>query len=140
MSTCYFISGHRDATQEEFDEHYKPKILKAIGESSIFVVADCNGIDKIAQIFLKENNVKDVVVFHIGHSPMFNAGFKTIGNFKSDYDRDFNMTLHSEEDIVWIRKGKERSGSSNNIDRRRLHKEGTLSFDNILQIEAERFL
>ena len=136
----YFISGHRDATQEEFNIYYKPKILKAISENSKFVVGDCNGIDKMAQIFLKENNINSVTVYHLSTRPMFNAGFKTIGNFNSDHDRDFSMTTNSNEDIVWIRKGKERSGSAYNIDRRIKYNSGELSFKNITQVEGERFL
>ena len=30
----YFISGHRDITQEEFDKYYIPELKKAISENS----------------------------------------------------------------------------------------------------------
>jgi hypothetical protein len=119
MSKIYFISGHRDITEEEFIKYYEPKIWNAINEEgSKFVVGDCKGVDSMAQKFLKVMGVKDVKVYHMFEEPRYNVGFDTVGEFRSDIERDFNMTLNSNEDIAWVRKGKERSGTAQNIARR----------------------
>ena len=140
ISMVYFISGHRNITWEEFSRFYIPDILQAIAEDSSFVVGDCAGVDMLAQHFLKENGVTNVTVYHISSSPMFNSGFKTKGGFRSDVERDYTMTLESDDDILWIRPGCERSGTGNNLDRRKLQKAGELSWQNINQIESNRFL
>lgn len=50
----YFISGHRDLTQEEFDANYVPALEDAIDngqttwEDCEFVVGDCKGCDEMA--------------------------------------------------------------------------------------------
>ena len=50
----YFISGHRDITQEEFDANYVPAIEDAIDngqttwEDCEFIVGDCKGCDQMA--------------------------------------------------------------------------------------------
>ena len=43
----YFVSGHRDLTQEEFNEHYVPLIDKVLREDiwADFVVGDWEGCD-----------------------------------------------------------------------------------------------
>lgn len=49
----YFISGHRDITQEEFDANYVPAIEDAIDngqttwEDCEFIVGDCKGCDQM---------------------------------------------------------------------------------------------
>ena len=45
----YFISGHRDLTQEEFNEHYAPCIYQIILEDSFadFCVGDWEGCDSM---------------------------------------------------------------------------------------------
>jgi hypothetical protein len=42
------------------------------------------------------------------------------GNFKSDEDRDMTMTVASTKDIAWVRKGRESSGTSKNLARRKM--------------------
>jgi hypothetical protein len=116
----YFISGHRDITEEEFKTHYEEKIFKAINDDSHFVVGDCDGVDHLAQKYLKAFGVKQVDVYHMFDEPRHNVGFNTIGGFRSDVDRDTAMTEDSNIDIAWVRKGKEKSGTQQNIDRRKL--------------------
>jgi hypothetical protein len=143
VSKTYFISGHRDATIEEFKYNYIPKILRAISEGASFVVGDCQGIDNMAIGFLKNLEymlLGNVTVYHMFEEPRFNAGFETKGGFRSDVERDFAMTLASDEDIAWTRKGRERSGTGCNLDRRILKNEGKLSWDNIDRTEANRFI
>jgi len=118
----YFVSGHRDITDEEFQKHYEPVLFKVINEEAKFIVADCRGCDIMAQKYLKAMMVpKDNVrVYHMFDEPRFNAGFHTIGGFANDIGRDTAMTEDSDVDIAWVRFGKERSGTAQNIDRRKM--------------------
>lgn len=119
----YFISGHRDLTQEEFNYYYIPLIEMALNDKkSIFLVGDYDGADIMAQKYLNDNidNIERVVVYHIGGEPMniANKNFPRIGGWKDDIERDTAMTKASVQDIAWIRKGKENSGTAQNILRR----------------------
>lgn len=136
----YFISGHRKITLEEFMEYYGEKISDAIMEGASFVVGDCPGVDIMAQEFLKRCGAKHVTVYHMLESPRFNAGFPLKGGFMSDVQRDYTMTCDSTDDIAWIRPGCERSGTGNNLDRRTMQRDGTLNWENVWRIEANRFL
>lgn len=123
MYRTYFISGHRDVTEEEFKEHYVPQIEKVLWDGkSMFVIGDYHGVDTMAQKFLKEcgetDIMKRVVVFHMLETPRNNAGFYTIGGFKDDEARDSAMTDASDIDILWVRPGNEGSGTHQNILRR----------------------
>ena len=86
----YFISGHRDITEEEFNRLYKPEIIKALDKpDSAFVVGDYWGADKMAQTFLSEQ-IKDktelykkVTVYHMYDKPnIFKSNFFIILNKK----------------------------------------------------------
>lgn len=118
----YFISGHRDITQEEFDKYYIPELKKAISENSLFVVAECQGVDTMAQIWLAENidHPKRVTVYHMKKLPRYLASgeFNTIGGFDDDISRDEAMTKNSNTDIAYIRPGRWTSGTAQNILRR----------------------
>lgn len=115
-----FVSGHLNVTTEEFQEHYVPKLQKAIAEKHKFVVGDCKGVDTLAQGFFAYFLTKDdVTVYHMFDSPRNNVGnFPTRGGFKSDNERDSEMTRMSDYDIVWIRPGRENSGTAKNVERR----------------------
>lgn len=116
-----FISGHLDLTQDEFDQHYQPRILAAIAAGDSFGVGDARGADTLAQAFLARMNLPDwkVVVFHMFDTPRNNVwGFQTKGGFQTDEDRDAAMTRTSDEDIAWVRPGRERSGTAKNLARR----------------------
>lgn len=117
MSDIYFISGHLDLTDQEFLDHYKVIIDKALKDNSLFVVGDARGADSLAQKYLsvKTNNV---TVYHMFDSPRNNYGFLTRGGFNSDSSRDKQMTLDSDIDICWIREGREHSGTARNKLRR----------------------
>jgi hypothetical protein len=118
MTCTYFISGHLDLTDTEFDLHYAPDITKAMIEKGKFVVGDARGADAMAQNFLK--GYKDVVVYHMFEKPRNNCGFQTRGGFKSDDSRDTAMTAISQIDIAWVRPGKENSGTAKNLKRRKM--------------------
>lgn len=116
----YFISGHLDLTEEEFKEHYVPRILDVLsGPGCQVVVGDAAGADTMVQEYLHSLNMEHVVVFHMKKSPRNNAGgFPTISGYSSDEERDTALTAASDEDIAWVRPGREKSGTAKNLIRR----------------------
>lgn len=120
----YFISGHRDIKREEFEKYYIPKLKELVTSKECvgIVVAECMGVDIMAQEWLRDN-LKDlscVTVCHMFDTPRFLATpeFNTQGGFESDIERDAWMTEHSNFDIAYIRKGRWTSGTAQNILRR----------------------
>lgn len=142
----YFISGHRNVTEDEFIKHYEPILWEKVNEPDVkFVVGDCQGVDDMAQKFLKAMNINDVTVYHMFDSPSHNVGFKLAGGFVSDVDRDFAMTKASDTDIAWVRPGSERSGTAQNLRRRtwyneRLAKGLSTSINELNKLEANNFM
>lgn len=61
-----------------------------------------------------------ITVYHMLKSPRYlaNESIRTVGGFTSDTERDEAMTRDSDYDIAFIRKGKETSGTAQNILRR----------------------
>lgn len=117
----FFVSGHRNLTEEEFQKFYENRIFDALNVKDVrFVVGDCKGADIMAQQFLKSMGATGLTtVYHMFETPMNYTGNHTLkGGYQSDVDRDFAMTLASDEDIAWVRKGMERSGTQQNLDRR----------------------
>lgn len=120
-----FVSGHMDLTEEEFAQHYEPRIREAAAAGARFVVGDARGCDFMAQRLLHELGcgVDRVHVFHMLERPRhsFSSGFPLFGGFKSDEERDAAMTASSTEDIAWVRpvKKKLNSGTVKNLARRR---------------------
>ena len=106
----YFISGHRDLTWEEFAKWYAPAISRTLSTDNAakFVVGDC-GV-----------SFRNITVYHMFKAPRYTAlrSVPTQGGFTSDIERDKAMTEHSDYDIAFIRKGKESSGTAQNILRR----------------------
>ncbi|WQJ53862.1 MAG: hypothetical protein [Wendovervirus sonii] len=80
----------------------------------------------MAQQYLKDLcldyklDYKRVTVYHMFDSPRNLASdkFNLKGGYKSDEERDSAMTDASDFDIAYIRKGKEKSGTAQNIMRR----------------------
>ena len=121
----YFISGHRDFTQEEFDKYYVPLLKKYIEEpDSRFVVGDYWGVDEKAQIWLKENLPQEehtrVTVYHMYKKPriLYSTKFNQSGGYSTDVERDAAMTSASDIDIAFIHNGRWCSGTAQNILRR----------------------
>ena len=120
----YFISGHRDLTWEEFTKWYAPAIsrVRRTDNGARFVVAECEGADRMAQDYLLACGVAPIgiTVYHMLKSPRYlaNESIRTVGGFTSDTERDEAMTRNSDYDIAFIRKGKETSGTAQNILRR----------------------
>lgn len=133
----YFISGHRDITEEEFNKHYVPLLVEILNSNryASFVVGDCKGVDKMAMDFLsnaaKNGNIK-LTIYHMFDSPrvtpgdipikyidtIFNGSVKFKGGYTTDLERDTAMTNDSHIDVAWIRPGRNTSGTAQNIKRR----------------------
>jgi len=122
----YHVSGHLDVTYSEFAEHYVPRLEAAVGEGAFFVVGDARGADAWAQAWLAERTDmarRDgwfcLTVFHMSKHPRNNlGGWPTRGGFVSDEERDAACTDASDDDIAWVRPGREKSGTAKNLARR----------------------
>lgn len=110
----YFISGHLDLSQEEFDTHYLPQIINVLNDPDArFVIGDAMtkdskrlSCDQEAQNYLVKNGYGDrITIYHMMDKPRFllNSDIKTIGGFQSDDERDSQMTEDSDQDIAWVR-------------------------------------
>ena len=121
----YFISGHRDITEEEFERNYMPVldyVLNTVPDCR-FVVGDYFGVDIMAQNYLIDTlNIDQdrITVYHMFEAPRnINPKIEnTVGGFESDRERDTAMTLASSEDIAFVRDNTKMSGTAENILRR----------------------
>lgn len=97
-------------------------VLGVSGGIDSTVVAECDGADRMAQDYLLACGVapKSINVYHMLKAPRYlaNHNIPTIGGYTSDLQRDEAMTRNSDYDIAFIRKGKETSGTAQNILRR----------------------
>ena len=129
ISNTYFISGHRDITDVEFEINYQPVIDYIVNSNSNakFVVGDYYGADIMAQNYLIDAIQIDpsrVTVYHMKDSPRnFNSKItKFIGGFQTDEERDAAMTNASTEDIAFVRDITKNSGTAQNLLRRHMLK------------------
>lgn len=126
-SKIYFISGHGNVSFEEWLEYYKPQIDNALLENAKFIISDFRGADVISMEYLK-NKTKQVTVYHCFEKPRYKVDvvdlqskdWEYIGGYSSDSERDKDMTNCSTDDILWIKAGKEKSGTAKNLKRRNL--------------------
>lgn len=125
----YFISGHRDLTIKEFEEHYIPLIQKVVEEDiyADFIVGDWEGCDtQFLEWLLCTRPNNSIVEIYCVNFPRVKIDNVSIINFenvffttKNTYDEcDASMTKDSDFDIAWIRPGRENSHTANNIKRR----------------------
>lgn len=127
ISNTYFISGHRDITDAEFEINYESRIDNVVTNNpdARFVVGDYYGVDIMAQNYLLDTLGIDpsrVTVYHMFDKPR-NANEKVInfkGGFTTDEERDAAMTKASVEDIAVVRDHNKLSGTAINILRRNL--------------------
>lgn len=129
VANTYFISGHRDITEEEFEINYKLAIDYALYENpnAKFVVGDYCGVDIMAQNYLMDSLLLEpnrVTVYHMFDSPRNKNEkiVKTKGGFTSDEERDAAMTMASSKDIAFVRDHTKISGTGSNLLRRYLLK------------------
>lgn len=127
IKDTYFISGHRDITENEFEYNYKP-VLEALASLDVyFVIGDYHGADIMAQNYLLDVlqvAPERVTVYHMLEEPK-NKNPKVVnlvGGFKTDDERDEAMTANSTYDIAFVRNIKENSGTAQNILRRHILK------------------
>lgn len=125
----YFISGHRDLTDIEFREHYKPIIDMVIDHDPIadFVVGDWEGCDTLTIAYLLDNlhftGQIHVVCINEPRIKYYGDDLENyeqvVLHYKDSYDEcDASMTENSDFDIAWIRPGRENSHTAKNIKRR----------------------
>lgn len=116
-----FISGHLDLTEQEFIEHYVPKINEALDNGLHFIVGDARGCDTMAMKYIHSKNaVERLTVYHMFTTPRnYVEGAWKRSGYNSDDERDATMTYQSTYDIAWVRLGREKSGTSKNIERRK---------------------
>lgn len=121
----YFISGHRNITDAEFEFNYQSAINAALYETpnAKFVVGDYYGVDIMAQNYLIDIlgvEPERITVYHMFDSPRnINPLIKnTKGGFSNDEERDSAMTEASFKDIAFVRDWTKASGTAQNILRR----------------------
>lgn len=135
-----FISGHRNISTKEFDEHYKSKIDHFIlwakwSESYLdgpkmltFYIGDCEGCDKMAIYYIISklcHNIKLVICSlkesfegQIDYTLCANDNITVIKDFNTHEERDTYMTVNTNYDILWIRQNEWSSGTAQNFVRR----------------------
>lgn len=114
-----YVSGHLDLTKDEFLERYFVDISNAVKRGDWFVVGDARGTDVLAQELIHALG-GSCTVYHMFEKPRNNPhNFPTVGGFKTDEDRDEEMTKASHYDIAWVRNGRENSGTAKNLERRK---------------------
>ena len=124
----YFISGHRDLTENEFEYYYIPLIQEALSENpnAKFVVGDFDGCDIMAQNYLVNiiDDIANITVYCVGETPRnINPNIIYIKNgFADDREKDIAMTNASFKDIALVRDPKIWSGTGENILRRNIFK------------------
>ena len=124
----YFISGHRDINEIEFEFNYIPIIQNVLNENpnAKFIVGDCEGCDIMIQNYLVKvvENIDNITVYCVGATPRnINPEIINIKNgFVDDREKDIAMTNASFEDIAFVRNPQKWSGTGENILRRYLLK------------------
>ena len=116
-----FVSGHMHVTDAEFEKYYQPQIdaLLAAEGGTHFLVGDAPGFDTKVQAVLADSGAK-VTVYHMKAAARNNVGdFETVGGFETAEARDEAMTQASDEDLAWVRPGRESSGVGANVQRRK---------------------
>jgi hypothetical protein len=104
----YFVSGHDDLSEEEFDEYYAPRLDRLMQKDLYFIVGDSNGADAMAQGYFAARGYQKVMIYHAGDAPKINVGnFGCVGGFKGDKTKNIAMTMDSFDDVVYVRKVEE---------------------------------
>ena len=122
----YYISGHLNLKTQAFRNHYFGPIKTALSKWGRFVVGDAPGCDEMFQRLMRDAGLSHrVTVYHMLEKPrrwvqaLEGENSKLVGGFKTDEGRDTAMTWDSDEDIAWVRSGRESSGTAQNLLRRK---------------------
>ena len=126
----YFISGHRNITQEEFDNNYGKYLTDLLTKTPSttnvrFIMGDYYGVDIMAQHYLIDVlnfPPERICVYHMFDKPrnIHPLIVNKVGGFTSDEERDAAMTRDSHFDIAFVRNHNKWSGTGANILRRHL--------------------
>lgn len=126
-TVTYFVSGHRNITEDEFERNYKLALEDVVNSVSDcrFVIGDCSGVDIMAQDYLIDVlgvSPERITVYHMLEAPRnVNPRITNIiGGFQSDRERDAAMTAASSDDIAFVRDNTKISGTAENILRRHM--------------------
>ncbi len=113
----YFISGHVDITPEQFNLHYKPKIVAAASDpNSLFLIGNASGTDYLAQQLLIDlftsagmTDFKRIHIYHRHTDPGQHVDRRCtlVSGFSSHSSKDKQMTINSDQDIAWVRSEEE---------------------------------
>lgn len=127
ISNTYFISGHRDIEDNDFEFYYQTKLNQIVDDNpdAYFVVGDYEGVDIMAQDYLinvLRFDPNRITVYHMSDTPKhINSQIKnTVGGFTSHEERDSAMTNASFEDVAFVKDNTKISGTAQNILRRYL--------------------
>ena len=127
----YFVSGHRNITEDEFNSNYAPILKDIVENNSIgnirFIIGDYYGVDIMSQHYLIDVlNLppERICIYHMFDKPrnMHPLIENRVGGFTSDEERDSVMTRDSDIDIAFVRDHNTWSGTGANILRRHLLK------------------
>jgi hypothetical protein len=139
MSKVYFISGHLDISAIEFLYYYRGPITEAILENdATFVVGDAKGTDTLAQDFLYSIGAEYTVYHMFEHARNNPHNAPTSGGWKNDEERDAAMTRASDEDIAWVRPGRESSGTAKNLERRKVTADEYTELKKHVEVQLKR--
>lgn len=126
----YFISGHRNITQEEFNNNYGKYLTDLLTKTPStanvrFIMGDYYGVDIMAQHYLIDVlnfPPERICVYHMFDKPrnIHPLIDNRVGGFTSDEERDAAMTRDSDFDIAFVRNHNKWSGTGANILRRHL--------------------
>ena len=112
--TTYFCSGHSDLTDDEFKSYYVPQIMSILDDEpeSYFIMSDYRGTDlKCCEFLLSFILPENITIYHL-HDYITDSMQEIIisypsiniaGGYASGRERDHNMTLRSDADVLWLR-------------------------------------
>jgi len=107
----FFISGHINLTQGEFDIHYKPAIDDSLKKNGRYVLGNAAGADTMALDYLLKKGVDPhniTIYFYDKYKrdltkKYTDRGIQVQMGFTSYTNRDAKMTEDSTIDILWVR-------------------------------------
>ena len=115
------VSGHTDLSIEEFNEHYRERIMDAINAGDPIIVGGASGADRLTQELCHSLQYYNVTVSDKGQQDnRITELFSHASGFETYALRDSFMTKNSDSDIAYVRPNPMALGSGTqcNIHRR----------------------